>query len=292
MSHTENNQIRRRLLTSTVTTVFSITLVLFILGLIGLLWINARKISTYARENVCLTVTLKENATDAQIQQLQSSLEQQRYTKTLTFISADQAAEMMKEELGEDFINFLDFNPLSSSMELFVKADYAQTDSLSWISNEISEKRAVQDVSYQKSLIDKMNVHIRKISMVMLLFSAMLILISVALIHNTIRLMIYSRRFVLYIMQLVGATRSFIRWPLIGKGMLHGAIGAVLAMLLLSGLMYGVNNQVAVLFRIEDIHLLILLYAGLLVVGVLMCALCTITAVNRYLRISLEKMYF
>lgn len=292
MNNTENARIRRKVVTSTVTTVVSITLVLFMLGVIGMLLVNARRISQYVREHISVSLTIGPAASEAQIAKLKADVELMPCTRKVEFISAEDAARLMQEELGENFTDILQYNPLSASMEVYMKAEYANPDSMAVVEQQLKQSRIVQDVYYQKVLVSTISSHIRRISMVFLCFAGLLLLVAIALINNTIRLVIYERRFLIYNMQLVGATAAFIRRPLVGRGVVQGAVAAVLAMALLWLLMCGVNRYVSVMFTADDWRVWAVLFAVLLVCGVLLCAVCTAVAVNRYLKISLDKLYY
>ncbi len=292
MNTTENARIRRKVVTSTVTTVVSITLVLFMLGVIGLLLVNARRISQYVREHISISLTIAPAATEAQVKKLQTDIEAMPSARKVEYISAEDAARLMQEELGENFTDILQYNPLSATMEVFMKAEYANPDSMAMVEQQLKQSRVVQDVYYQKVLVSTISSHIRRISIVILCFAGLLLLVAIALINNTIRLVIYERRFLIYNMQLVGATAAFIRRPLVGRGVLQGAVASILAMALLWLLMCGINRYVSVLFTADDWRIWAVLFAVLLVCGVLLCAVCTAVAVNRYLKTSLDKLYY
>ncbi|MBQ5997642.1 MAG: permease-like cell division protein FtsX [Bacteroidales bacterium] len=292
MNTTENARIRRKVVTSTVTTVVSITLVLFMLGVIGLLLVNARRISQYVREHISISLTIAPAATEAQVKKLQTDIEAMPSARKVEYISAEAAARLMQEELGENFTDILQYNPLSATMEVFMKAEYANPDSMAMVEQQLKQSRVVQDVYYQKVLVSTISSHIRRISIVILCFAGLLLLVAIALINNTIRLVIYERRFLIYNMQLVGATAAFIRRPLVGRGVLQGTVASILAMALLWLLMCGINRYVSVLFTADDWRIWAVLFAVLLVCGVLLCAVCTAVAVNRYLKTSLDKLYY
>ena len=201
-----------------MTTLVSITLVLFMLGLLGLTVLHARKLSDYVKENIGFRVYMKSTVREAGIMQLQKILDATEYVKSTEYITPEQAAEELSRDLGEDFIDFLGYNPLPPAIDLRLKASYANVDSLEMIETELMKNEDVKEVFYVKSLVHLINSNIRKISILLLGFSGLLLIIAIALINNTIRLSVYSKRFIIRSMQLVGATQSFIRRPFIFKG--------------------------------------------------------------------------
>ena len=218
---------KRRLRSSYITSIISISLVLFLLGLIGILLINAKRLSDHVKENIGFTIILNENVKEVDILRLQKSLDAQEYVKSTEYISKEEAASELTEELGEDFIEFLGYNPLGATIDVRFYAGYANPDSISFIEGQINSFEEVKEVFYQKSLLHLVNENIRKISFIILLFSALLFLIAVALINNTIRLSVYSRRFLINTMKLVGATRTFIRRPFLYRSAGHGILAAL-----------------------------------------------------------------
>ncbi|MCK4637803.1 MAG: permease-like cell division protein FtsX, partial [Bacteroidales bacterium] len=231
MSKAEDKYSKRRLKSSYVTTLVSITLVLFMLGMLGLIILHAKKLSDYVKENIGFSIIMKENVKEAGIIQLQKTLDASDYVKSTEYITKEKAAEELTKDLGEDFIDFLGYNPLLPSIDLRLKAEYANIDSLAIIEKDLLANKNVKEVFYQKSLVHLINKNLRRISIIILGFSILLLIIAIALINNTIRLSVYSKRFLIKSMQLVGATQAFIRRPFILKGILHGILGAFIAIL-------------------------------------------------------------
>ncbi len=213
MSKRDETYQRRKLQSSRATALISITLVLLMVGLLGLIVLHAQKLSDYVRENIGFSIIMKENVREAGIVQLQKTLDASRFVKSTEYITPEQAAEELQEELGEDFIGFLGYNPLLPSIELKLRADYTNIDSLEMIESELLANPDVKEIYYQKDLVHLINRNIRRISLVILGFSVLLLVIAIALINNTIRLSVYSKRFIIRTMQLVGATGGFIRRP-------------------------------------------------------------------------------
>ncbi|MBS2098740.1 cell division protein FtsX [Carboxylicivirga linearis] len=290
----QSNQISsgKKLRSSYVTTTISIALVLFLLGIIGLLSLNAQRLSNYVKENIGFTVMVKDNAREAEVKRLEKMLATSPFVKQTVYVDKERAAKELQEELGEDFVEFLGYNPLFSSIEVKLYAEYAHPDSIAGVENIIMEFPQVKEVLYQKNLIHLVHKNVNKISLVLLAFAVMLLLIAVALINNTIRLSVYSKRFLIRTMQLVGATKTFIRQPFLVTSILHGFIGAVLAIMLLSGLIYATNHELAGVIGFQNLDLILVLFGIVIVCGVLITLLSTFFAVNKYLNLSTDDLYF
>jgi len=259
-----------RLRTAYATTVVSITLVLFMLGLLGLIVFYAGKISTHVKENIGFMIIMKPEVDEAHIIQLQKQLEVSDFVKSSEYITKEQAAAQMKAYLGEDFISFLGINPLLPSIDVKLNARYANNDSLKVITERMMTNPSVKEVLYQKSLVQELNTNIALISGILLGFSILLLIIAYALISNTIRLAVYSHRFLIRSMLLVGATSRFIRKPFIMKGIAQGAAASLFAILLLTGLVLTARNQIPDLSSLDDWKAYTLLALGVVVAGILL----------------------
>ncbi|HUX94164.1 MAG TPA: permease-like cell division protein FtsX [Bacteroidales bacterium] len=292
MKKKENGLSKTKLRSSYVTLVISVSLVLFLLGVLGLLLINARELSDYFRESLSFSVMLDDDAKEADIRMLQKDLDAKPYVKSTEYISKSEAAEKMKEELGEDFINFLGDNPLPPSIDVYLYAGYTKPDSVVKIEKYVLEYPFVKEVYYQESLLFLINENVRKISLFLLVISSFLFLIAVTIINNTIRLSIYSKRFLIRTMQLIGATRAFIRKPFLLQGALHGLIAALIAMALLMGMLYLVEKEFFLLFTFKSTNLLVLLAISLVLIGIFINIISTFFSVNKYLSISEDKLYY
>jgi cell division transport system permease protein len=282
---------KARLGGSYLTLVISVSLVLFLLGILGLVLINAKELSDYFRENLTFSVILDDDAREADIRMLQKDLDAKPSVKSTEYVSKDEAATKMKEDMGEDFISFLGDNPLPPSIDVYLYAGYTNRDSVVKFEKYILEYPFVKEVWYEDSLLFLINENVRKISIFLLIISSFLFLIAVTIINNTIRLAIYSKRFLIRTMQLVGATRSFIRKPFLIRSIYHGVLAALTAMLLLMGLLYLVEKEFLMLFSFESTRLLLLLGVLLIIAGILINLLSTFLSVNRYLVISEDKLY-
>ncbi len=266
-------------------------LVLFMLGLLGMIILHGKKLSDYVRENISISVMLNDNVDDDLVQSYMKRLQRTSYVKQAVYVSREQAAKELSNELGEDFVQFLGYNPLPASIDLQLRAGYANSDSISRIEKQLMNSNLVKEVVYQKSLIDQVNSNISKISMVIMSFSLILLIISIILINNTIKLSIYAKRFLIRSMQLVGATENFIRLPFIKKSITHGIIAAVIADLLLIGTLYLAQRRIPEISALEDIQQFSLFFAGVLVLGVILSVLSTWISVNKFLRMKVDNLY-
>ena len=291
MKKKEKDQSRARLRGSYVTLVISISLVLFLLGVLGLVLINARGLSDYFRESLSFSVMLDEEAKEADIRMLQKDLDAKPYVKSTEYISKDAAAAKLKQDLGEDFVNFLGYNPLSPSIDVYLYAGYTSPDSVTKIEKYIHEYPFVKDVYYQESLLYLINENVRKISLFLLVISLFLFVIALTIINNTIRLSVYSKRFIIRTMQLVGATRAFIRKPFLVRSVIHGLIAGLIAIILLLGLIYMVEREFFTLLSFQSLNMLLMLAVSIIAAGIIITVISTFFSVNRYLGISEDKLY-
>ena len=292
MLQQENKYSNRRLKSSFVTTVVSISLVLFMLGLLGMILLHAKKLSNYVKENISLSVILSEDVKEAKIIEFQKKLDITDYVKSTEYITKEQAAEDLSRELGEDFIEFLGYNPLSPTIDLHLKAHYANTDSIQKIEKEILANKYVKEVFYQKSLVYLVNDNLKKISYVILGFSVLLLLIAIALINNTIRLSVYARRFLIKSMQLVGATQGYIRRPFVILSIIHGLVSSLIAILLLTGILYFTQTEIPEIIKLQDYKIFLSLFVIMIFLGILFTGISTFFAVKKYLKINNDKIYY
>jgi cell division transport system permease protein len=281
-----------RLRSSYLTLIVSISLVLFLLGVLGLVIINARQLSDYLRESLSFSVMVNDDAKEPDIRMLQKDLDAKPYVKSTEYISKDEAATKLKEDLGEDFLNFLGYNPLSPTIDVFLFANYTHPDSILAIEKYILQYPVVKEVYYQESILHLIDENVNKISIFLLIISLFLLLIAFTIINNTIRLSIYSKRFIIRTMQLVGATSAFIRKPFILRSALQGLIAALVAMVLLLGLVYLIEKEFLVLVAFKSTNLLLLLGLSLIIIGILINVISTFFSVNRFLNISEDKLYY
>ncbi len=291
MSQFEEKHYRRRIATSQFTTIISITLVLFLMGLLGIIILHARMLSDYVKENIGFSIMMHEGVPEAGILQLKKSLDGKYYVKSSEYIPSERAAARLKAELGEDFVGFLGYNPLLASIDLRIKAPYANPDTLRIIEKRLLAYPEIKEVYYQKSLVDAINSNIEKISFILLGFSGILLFISIVLINNTIRLAVYSRRFIIRSMQLVGATEGFIRRPMLLRSILQGLVSAFIALAMLMVLTYFALEEMPELASLQDPFMLMILVVFIALLGVMMSWLSTMLAVRKYLRIHTDLLY-
>lgn len=292
MSKQEVKFNKRRLRSSYLTTIVSIALVLFMLGLLGLIALHAKKLSDFVKENIGFSIIMNENVKEARIIELQKFLDVTNFVKSTEYITRERAAEELTKELGEDFIGFLGYNPLLPSIDVRLNAAYANIDSLAIIEQQLLTNPNVKEVIYQKSLVHLVNQNIKKISFVLLGFSVLLLIISIALINNTIRLSVYSKRFLIKSMQLVGATQFFIRRPFVISGIIHGLIAALIAIILLLGILYFSQKEIPEMVNLQEIDLFLSLFGFVTLLGIIISWLSTYLAVRKYLRIKTDDLYY
>lgn len=282
----------RKLRSSYITTTISIALVLFLLGIIGLLLLNAQRLSSYVKENIGFTILIKDNAREAEVKRLEKLLSTSPFIKQTEYVDKDQAAEDLKIELGEDFVEFLGYNPLLSSIDVKLFAEYANPDSLVKVEEVIMEYPQVKEIIYQKNIIHLVHQNVRRIALILSGFALMLLLIAIALINNTIRLSVYSKRFIIRTMQLVGATKSFIQRPILWGSVLHGFVGAVLAISLLAVLIYFSSHELAGVIGFNNMDLILILFGIVIALGISITLISTYFAVNKYLNLRTDDLYF
>ncbi|GAA4275369.1 cell division protein FtsX [Aquimarina mytili] len=283
---------KRRLISSYFSVVISISLVLFLLGLLGLLVLNTKKVADHFKEKIALTIYLKDTAKDVEIKQLEKTLALSEYTKSTTYISKDEAAEEHSKDIGENFMDFLGYNPLQNSIDVYLKADFVAPDKIEEISASISKKNFVDEVIYDKPLISLLNDNIKKISFWVLLISGVFTFIAVLLINSSIRLSVYSKRFIIKTMQMVGATKKFIRRPFVWKSIRLGMIGAIVALIGVAIVLYYLNKTFPELALLEDEILLIILFLGVFGIGVLITWISTFFATQRFLNLRTDELYY
>jgi cell division transport system permease protein len=284
--------LQSKLKTSSVTVVMSLSLVLFLLGIVGWIFINAKLLVNHVKENVAVQVYLKEDASKPDADRLKKIIDAAVYTKEAVLKSKEEAAEEMKAKTGDDFVAFLGFNPLPTAININLKAEYANPDSIAWIEKEIVSDKSVREVVYQKVLIDNISNNTKKISGIILFFSILLIVIAVALINNTIRLSIYAKRFLLRTMYLVGATQGFIRKPFILNGIINGVVAGIIADILIVGFIVLANRFIPELLVVQNPNYLVVLFLVTIVTGILISGLSAALSVRRYLRLKASDLYF
>ena len=291
MSEIEQGSPRKKTKSVYVSTVISIALVLLMTGLLGLILVHAKNLSKYVKENIVLNVIVNDNVNEGDVLSLQKDLEKEEYVLRTEYVSKELAAKNLKEDLGEDFVEYLGTNPLLPSIDIYLKEQYANADSIQPFIDKVAKNSRVKEIVYQESLIDMVNKNIRIISIVVLAFTVILLVIAIALINNTIRLAIYSQRFLIKSMQLIGATKSFIRKPYILYGIIHGLIGALIAILLLIFTLQFAQKQVPELIFLQNWGQFVAIFIVVVGLGILISALSTYFAVTKYLKAKSNSLY-
>jgi cell division transport system permease protein len=274
-----------------ISTVFGIAMVLLMVGMLGLILVHANNLSRYIKENMVVNVFVDEGARETEVVQFQQKLANDPHVKRSQYVPKEQAARNLQKDLGEDFVKFLGVNPLSPSIDVYMKADYANNDDLTRFANELRKNPMVKEVKYQQSLVDQMNQNMTSITLVILSFTAIFLVVSIALINNTIRLAIYSQRFLIKSMQLVGATKGFIRKPFLLYGIWHGLLGALIATIILVGTLYLAYQQVPDLVVLQNYVEFGIIFAGVVLLGIFISGFSTFLAVNRFLRLKIYQLY-
>ncbi|MEX8547432.1 MAG: cell division protein FtsX [Mucilaginibacter sp.] len=274
-----------------ISTVISIAMVLLMVGLLGLILVHARKLSNYVKENIVLNVYVDDVAKETDIFQLQKQLGVNPQIKQTQYVPKEIAARNLQKDLGEDAIKFLGYNVLPSSIDIYMKAEYANNANITKLKAQLLKNPLVKEVRYQESMVDMMNKNIYSISIVVLSFAGIFLIVSIALINNTISLAIYSQRFLIKSMQLVGATKSFIRWPFVGFALLHGLLGGFIAIILLVGLLYLGYREIPDLVLLKNYTEFGIIFLGIIGLGMFISGFSTFLAVNKFLRLKLYDLY-
>lgn len=282
---------KSRLITSYISVVLSIFLVLFLLGSLTLFVLQSNKISNDYKEKIAYTVFFKKGTNDTLIKAFENDLKNKSYIKTLTFIHKDSAASKHIKDLGEDFLTFLGFNPLDHSFDIHLKSDYVQKDSLAKINQYIKKNQAVSDVVYDQGLVNLVNENIKQITFWVLIVCGIFFFISILLINSSLRLSIYTHRFTIKTMQLVGATKSFIRKPFIKRNVILGIIGSTLAIIVLSGLLVYFDQTNPDLDLFDNPIQIGFVFLGIFIFGLIISFISTFSATQKFLNLKSDYLY-
>ena len=281
----------KRLRSSYLSTVISISLVLFMLGLLGLLVVDAKKISDYVKEHVQLNIFLNDDIKNPQLNSFIKTINELPYVKSSKYISKEEALVSLIRDLGDGASGMIEANPLPATIDVNIYAEYAHPDSLRIIKERLSGYNLVLEVAYQQTEVDKMNENFRTVAMIILIFCGLLLFIAIVLINNTIRLSLYSKRFLIKSMQLVGATKGFIRWPFLKRGLVHGLFAGIISICLLSGIIYLIQQNFPEFGQLSDMMVIGILFATVVLFGCFLSGLSTFFAVNRYLHQHVDELY-
>ena len=293
MNMSEKSSSKRRVAGSYFMSLMSIALVLFLLGIFALLMMHAQKLSNHLKENIGFEVVMNSNVKEDNILKLQKELDAMPAVKSTTYITKDEAIRRLSEDLGEDFLQWLgnEDNPLLPSIDVRFKADYANNDSLNLIQAQLLKNKDIKEIYYHKSLVNLINQNMNRIGLGLMIASLVLLIIAITLIRNTIRLSIYSKRFLVRSMQLVGATPAYIRRPFIRSGITQGFFGALIADAFLALLLYGLYQRLPELTLVQDYTIIICIFGGIIVLGILLGGLSTRFALRKYLNADVDKLY-
>ena len=292
MGKGENRIMRRRLANAYLSSVISISLVLLLVGVASMLLVNANSVSDYFKENMQVSVMMKDNVTEEKALSFCETLKKARYIKTTTYISKEQGQMELADQLGEDFLDIFETSPIPASIEITLDAAYVSSDSLEVVKAEISKSSLVAEVNYQGSLVDALNANLSKISLVLGFFIALMLFISFVLINNTVRLSVFSRRFTIHTMKLVGATRSFIRAPFLIQAGFQGVFSAMIAIIALVGMLFFLRSGFERLFEIFRLDLLLIVMGIVLVSGLVICLVSTYFVVNKLVSLKKDELYY
>jgi cell division transport system permease protein len=276
---------------SRLSIMISMSLVLFLLGSLGILLLQARLVSNYVKENIGISLIIKPDADSTQVNDILTRLKTTQYIKSVTLISKEEAAEAIKKDLGEDFITFLGHNPLYPSIDIRLKAEFADEQTVASFISSIQAHPSIDEVQYQPSLVESINRNLKTITWILIIFSSLLILVSVTLINNTIRISLYARRLLIKSMLLVGATKGFILKPFLLRSIMNGFVGGLIAIVLLAGLLYGISIKLPEISLVEDVQTLAYVGVGMISIGIILSFVSTWFAVNKYLRYRTDNIY-
>lgn len=292
MGKGENDIIGRRLVNSYLSSVISISLVLLLVGIASLLLVNARSVSDYFKENMQVSVMMKQNVSEDSARDFQKRLDRMRFIRSSEYISKEQGEREMAELLGDDFLSVFETSPIPVSIEVTLNADYVSADSLEMVKNEISRSPLVDEVVYQRSLVDTLNANLSRISLIIGIFIVLLLFISFVLINNTVRLNVYARRFTVHTMRLVGATKSFIRGPFLVQSVFQGLFSAFIAIIVLVAILFVIRKEFLQLFSVFRLELLLLVMGIVLASGVLICFVSTWFVVGKLVSLKKDELYY
>lgn len=292
MGRSENKIMRRRLRNAYLSSIISISLVLLLVGIASLLLVNAKAISDYFKENMQVSVMMKQHVGEEDALKYKAELDQMRFIHSSTLVSREQGRKEMEEMLGEDFLDVFETSPIPVSIEMTLNAEYVSADSMQVVKAEILESPMVEEVVYQQSLIDTLNANLSRISMIIGVFIALLLFISFVLINNTVRLNVFARRFTIHTMKLVGATRSFIRAPFLAQSLLQGLLAASISIIAIVGILYFASREFGQLLEVFRMETFLVVLGIVLVSGMLICLLSTWLVVNKLLSLNKDELYY
>ena len=292
MSNRENNILKRRIVRSYISSVVSISLVLFLTGIAGLLMANAHSVADYFRENLKLSAMLNIEIDDDEAAVTAGEISRLHFVKEVNIISREEGTREMKKILGEDFMDAFNSSPIPISIDVTLLAPFIHQDSLNMVKRSLEEIPSVKEVVYQESLIDMLNANIQKIGLILGIFIILLLFISTVLISNTVRLNVYSKRFTIRTMRLVGATKAFITGPFVGKAFFQGLFSGLIAVLALLGIVYAIKQEFYQLFTMFDLNIIVCVMAAVICTGIIICMLATSHTVRKLISLTTDELYY
>ena len=283
---------RRRLRNAYLSSIISISLVLLLVGVASMLLVNAKAVSDYFKENMQVSVMLKQSVDESEGLKYKEELDKQAFIRSTAFVSREQGRYEMEQLLGEGFLDVFETAPIPVSIDVTLNAEYVSVDSMEVVKARILESQFVEEVVYQRSLIDALNANLSKISMVLSVFISLLLFISFVLINNTVRLNVFAKRFTIHAMKLVGATRAFIRAPFLVKSLFQGIFAAIISIAVLIGGLYFIRNEFEQLFEVFRMELLLVVLGIVLASGMIICLLSTLMVLNKLLSLDKDDLYY
>lgn len=291
MSKGEKKIMKRRIANAYLSTIISISLVLLLVGVASMLLVNAGSVSNYFKENMQVSVVLKPEVSDDEALSLEKSISSLEFIRSTQFVSKEQGTREMEEMLGEGFLSVFETTPIPASVDVTLMADYVSADSLSLVQSALARYPQVDEVIYQNTLVDALNSNLAKISLVLGVFILLLLFISFVLINNTVRLSVFSNRFTIHTMNLVGATKSFIRGPFLVKAVFQGLFSALLAIAMLTGAMFALKNSFPQLFEIFSLNTLLVVMGIVVASGIFICVVSTYFVVGKLVTLGKDELY-
>lgn len=292
MSSKEKNIIVKRIVRSYITSVISISLVLLLVGIFGILAVNAKEFSNYFKENIKITAVMNSDINENDAKKFEAQLHRFPFVNKTQYVSKEQGTEEMKKILGEDFLTVFETNPIPISIDIQLNPEYFVGDSIAKIKDVLMETQKVEEVVYEEPLIKMLNSNLQRIGTILIVFICLLMFISFVLINNTVRINVYAKRFTIYTMKLVGATKGFIMAPFILKSVFQGLFAGLLANIWLLGVLYAVRSEFTTLFNVLDVKILVLVISGLILSGVFICAVCTFFVINKLISLTNDELYY
>lgn len=293
MGVTDNNRMmRRRLANAYLSSIISISLVLLLVGMASMLLVNAKSLSDYFKENMQVSVMMKQHVSDDAALAYKAMLDKERFIRSSVFVSKEQGQREMADMLGEDFLDVFETSPIPVSIDVTLTAEYVSADSLEVVKEVIEKSSLVDEVVYQRSLVDALNANLSRISLILAVFIALLLFISFVLINNTVRLNVFARRFTIHTMKLVGATKAFIRAPFLVQSAFQGIFAAIVSIIALVIMLFFVKSEFEQLFEVFRLELLLVVAGIVMASGLVICVVSTYFVVGKLVSLKKDELYY